>query len=334
MNSFMRKWQQIVILLGVALLCVSCSKVASLDYNPWQAKYLPTQANFLDIAFTDDPTHGWVVGTKATLFETNDGGDNWQERQLDLGDEKLSFTSISFAGQEGWIAGEPSVLLHTDDGGKSWSRIPLSTKLPGSPYSILALGSKSAEMVTNLGAIYQTNDSGRTWKALVQEAVGVARNISRSEDGRYIAVSSRGNFYSTWKPGEEAWQPHERNSSRRLQNMGFGKDGKTWLLARGGQVQFTTPDDPDAWDETIYPEFSASWGLLDLSYRTPEEIWVAGGSGNLLCSFDGGATWQKDLDVEDVPSNFYKIVFITPEQGFVLGQSGILLKYEPPTEAA
>ncbi|HCF30553.1 MAG TPA: photosystem II assembly protein, partial [Cyanobacteria bacterium UBA11049] len=226
-------------------------------------------------------------------------------------------------------------LLHTTDGGQSWLRVPLSEKLPGSPRIITALAPQSAEMATNIGAIYQTTDGGSTWKAMVQESLGVLRNISRSPDGRYVAVSSRGNFYSTWKPGQAAWEQHNRTSSRRLQNMGFGEDGKLWLLARGGLLQFNdNPDEPENWEDPINPEFSTSWGLLDVAYRTPEEIWVAGGSGNLLCSFDGGQTWEKDRAVENVPSNLYRIVFVTPEQGFILGQRGTLLKYQKNVEAA
>jgi photosystem II stability/assembly factor-like uncharacterized protein len=68
---------------------------------------------------------------------------------------------------------------------------------------------------------------------------------------------------------------------------------------------------------------------LDLNYRTPEELWVAGGSGNLLVSHDGGQSWEKDRAVESVPSNLYRIVFINSDKGFVLGQNGVLLKYNP-----
>jgi photosystem II stability/assembly factor-like uncharacterized protein len=76
---------------------------------------------------------------------------------------------------------------------------------------------------------------------------------------------------------------------------------------KGGQIQFTKSDKPDEWEEAQYPEFSTSWGLLDLAYRTPNEIWVSGGSGNLLCSLDGGKTWRKDREVEGVPLTSTKL---------------------------
>ena len=39
---------------------------------------------------------------------------------------------------------------------------------------------------------------------------GTFSNINRSADGDYVAVSSRGNFFLTWSPGETYWQPHNR----------------------------------------------------------------------------------------------------------------------------
>lgn len=331
MQSLLKPLKQIVIVLVALLFCSSCAKafLPSISENPWHVVSLPTQETLADVSFTDDPNHGWLVGQNATLLETKDGGETWEQRVLELGDElEYSFSSVSFKGNEGWIVGQPGILLHTVDGGKSWSRIPLSEKLPGTPYAITALAPKSAELITDIGAIYKTQDAGRNWQALVEQAVGVLRNVSRSPDGKYVAVSSRGSFYSVWEPGQTAWQPYNRTSSRRLQNMGFSRDGRLWQLARGGTVQFTKPDSREEWEEALNPEFATSWGLLDLAYRTPDELWIAGGSGNLLASYDGGKTWQKDRDIENVPSNFYKIVFTSPEKGFILGNQGTLLKYQ------
>ncbi len=323
-------------LVAIAVLCAGCGSAAFLPdvpNNPWQLINLPTDANPLDVTLVDNSSHGWLVGANSTLLETTDGGSTWVKRTLEL-EQPYRLTSVSFAGDEGWIVGQPSILLHTTDGGKSWLRIPLNEKLPGAPNTIVALGAKSAEMTTDVGAIYRTTDGGRSWQAMVEEAVGVVRNIARSTDGSYVAVSARGSFYSTWKPGDEAWTPHNRNSSRRVQNMGFTADGRLWMLARGGQVQFTTAGDPENWEDSFAPEFSTSWGLLDMAYRTPDEVWLAGGSGNLLRSLDGGKSWEKDRQVENVPSNLYKIVFFGPDQGFILGQKGIILRYVGAAGAA
>lgn len=326
MFSIAKSWQRLLALFAVILVCVGCSKVPSTVYNPWEVISVPTEAKLLDIAFSD-PQHGFLVGSNATLLETKDGGSTWQPIELQLEDQRYRFNTVSFSDKEGWIAGEPSLLLHTTNAGHSWSRIPLNEKLPGSPIKIIALGQYSAEMATDVGAIYKTTDGGLNWKAQVEQAVGVVRNMKRSPDGKYVAVSAKGNFYSTWEPGQTAWVPHNRNSSRRVENMGFTSDGQMWMIARGGQIQFSDPAAPEKWLDAQFPELSTSWGLLDLAYRDSNEIWLGGGSGNLMRSPDGGKTWEKDRDVETVPANLYKIVFFNPKQGFAIGDRGILLKY-------
>jgi photosystem II stability/assembly factor-like uncharacterized protein len=334
MLSFPKTIARFLVLCVAVLLTSGCANayLEGTATNAWHVVGVPTDATLLDIAFADDGQHGWLVGKQSTLLESTDGGVNWTRRSLDLGDQRYNLTSVSFSQDEGWIVGVPSLMLHTTDGGKTWGRVPLSDKLPGSPDTITALGRGEAEMTTDIGAIYRTEDAGLHWRALVNDAVGVLRNISRSSDGRYVSVSSRGNFYSTWEPGESSWVQHNRNSSRRLQNMGFTADGRLWLLARGGIVQFgDSRDDLETWGDELTPEFATSWGFLDLAYQTEKDVWVAGGSGNLFYSPDGGATWQKDKAVENVPSNFYRVLFVNPDLGFILGQNGVLLRYDPAT---
>ncbi|MGB8702156.1 MAG: photosynthesis system II assembly factor Ycf48 [Thermosynechococcaceae cyanobacterium] len=313
-------------LLGCLLLifCAGCSSLPTFNSSPWELVQLPTTETVLDLSFAS-PEHGWLSGTRSTLMETFDSGKTWEPRTLDLGETDYRLSSVSFYGNEGWVAGAPSILLHTEDGGQSWARVPLSAKLPGLPAKIVAVAPHSAEMTTDVGAIYKTEDNGRHWNALVQEAFGVLRNVNRGEDGTYIAVSSRGSFYSIWHPGDTAWEPHNRNNSRRVQNMGFDPQGHLWMLARGGQIQFS--NDNKEWDEPFQPERSFGVGLLDLAYRTPDEAWLAGGIGNLLRSSDGGKTWQRDQAMAKIPSNFYRVFFLSPNQGYVMGQSGMLLRY-------
>ncbi|MCG8367261.1 MAG: photosynthesis system II assembly factor Ycf48 [Pseudanabaenales cyanobacterium] len=342
MQLVLKHLRKIFAVLAIAFLTTSCASyfLPSLEKTPWEILNLPTDSTLTDVAFTNNLNHGWLVGSDSTLMETTDGGQTWKQRSLDLGDQRYVFTSVSFSGQEGWVTGQPNILLHTEDGGQTWLRVPLNSKLPGAPIIVSALGPDTAELSTDIGAIYRTKDGGRNWKALilsaptVEGAIGAVRNLTRSADGQYVAVSSRGSFYSTWKPGEATWTPHNRETSRKLQNMGFAKDGKLWLIARGGQIQFGASDDFEDWTDPINPESATSWGFLDMDYRTPDEIWVSGGGGTLLGSYDGGQTWFKDRTVEDVPSNLYRIVFVTPDKGFIFGQRGAVLRYVGPSKTA
>jgi len=268
------------------------------------------------------------VGSNRLIEETNDGGASWAARALDLPEEEnFRLISIDFDGNEGWIAGQPGLLLHTTDGGQNWSRLLLDTKLPGEPYLITALGKSKAELATNVGAVYQTSDSGSSWQAKVSDAAGAVRDLRRDGSGNYVSVSSLGNFFATWEPGQETWQGHPRVSSQRLQSIGFQPDGGLWMVARGAQIRFNTDaSDPEAWSKAIIP-ITNGYGYLDLAWDKAGTIWTGGGSGTLLSSADGGKTWQKDPVGSQQPTNFTRIVFKADGKGFVLGERGSLLRW-------
>jgi len=105
-------------------------------------------------------------------------------------------------------------------------------------------------MTTSSGAVYFTENAGRNWKAQVKETIdatlnrisssgvsgasyftGSIINQVRDNSGAYLAVSSRGNFFLTWSPGQDFWIPHNRGTPRRIQNMGFVEGD----LKKGGE---------------------------------------------------------------------------------------------------
>ncbi|MDA0886403.1 MAG: photosynthesis system II assembly factor Ycf48 [Cyanobacteria bacterium] len=317
----------LVIGLGFGLSGCVTTGLPMAATSPWQPVALATKANPLDVAFTDS-SHGFLVGSNRLILETNDGGASWAERALDLPEEEnFRLISIDFRGEEGWIAGQPGLLLHTTDGGQNWSRLFLDTKLPGEPYLITALGPNQAELATNVGAIYETRDGGTNWQAEVEDAAGAVRELRRFNDGRYVSVSSLGNFFSTWDPGQGTWQPHQRISSQRLQSMGFQPDGSLWMLARGAQIRFNPAGgNVEEWGKAVIP-ITNGFGYLDMAWAPDGSIWTGGGSGTLLVSADGGKSWQKDPVGGQQPSNFTRISFSADGKGFVLGERGSLLRW-------
>ncbi|MEM9217417.1 MAG: photosynthesis system II assembly factor Ycf48 [Cyanobacteria bacterium P01_F01_bin.150] len=330
MHSIFKSLRKIAVLFAAVLLCTGCANafLPGLENSPWEKVELPVDATMLDVAFDDAGENGWLAGKQASLLKTEDGGKTWTELSLPVEEgNKYNFTSVSFSGDEVWVVGEPTIMFHSTDSGETWNRIVLSAQLPGTTQTVTALGPKAAEMTTEVGAIYRTNDGGQNWKAMVEQSVGFFRTISRSDDGHYVTVSAKGNFYSTWEPGQDAWVQHNRNSSKRLQKMGFGQDDRLWLLARGGSLQLAnSSEDLEDWGESINPEFASSWGFLDLAYRTPDEFWVTGGSGTLLRTTDGGETWEKDKTAADMP-NLYTVKFFGPDHGIILSQGSSLLRY-------
>lgn len=319
--------------------------------SAWERVYIPVDPGvvLLDIAFVpDDLNHGFLLGTRQTLLETKDGGKTWALRSIPSAEEEdfnYRFNSISFKGKEGWIVGKPAILLHTSDAGESWERIPLSSQLPGDMVYIKATGEKSAEMVTDEGAIYITSNRGYNWRAAVQETVSATLNrtvssgisgasyytgtfntVNRSPDGSYVAVSSRGNFYLTWQPGQAFWQPHNRAVARRIQNMGWRADGGLWLLVRGGGLFLSKGTGITEEFEEVSLQ-SRGFGILDVGYRSQDEAWAAGGSGVLLKTTNGGKTWIRDKAADNIAANLYSVKFINEKKGFVLGNDGVLLQY-------
>lgn len=324
----------------------------------WEKVDLPIDTVLFDLDFVkDDPNHGWLVGAKGTFLETVNGGKTWVPRafaNLDP-DEELTyrFENISFSGNDGWVIGKPAIMLHTKDGGKSWLRVPISPKLPGEPTLIVALGPDMAEMTTSSGAVYFTDNGGRNWKAQVKETIDSTLNrtissgisgasyftgsiigVIRDNDGSYLAISRRGNFFLTWKPGQEFWIPRARDTSRRIQAMGFiegdSKKG-VWMSTKGGGLSFANKEidfeSVNSFEFTNSNIKTGGYGILDVAYRNKEELWVACGGGTLYKSLDGGKSWEKQ-DNEKLAANLYKIKFFNSKLGFALGSNGVLLKYK------
>jgi len=350
--------------LSVASLASPLISNAKDSVKIWSKVDLPVRETLFDISFDPSkPTHGWVVGAKGTFLETFDGGDTWTTRSFTTLDEdeeiNYRFEVASLLDNEGWIIGKPAIMLHTRDGGKQFERIPLSPKLPGDPTFITATGPGQAEMITSQGAVYTTVNGGLNWKAQVKETIdatlnrvsssgtsgasfftGKIANQIRDKNGNYIAIGSRGNLFLTWSPGQDYWIPHNRGSSRRIQNMGFiGNDVKNgiWMTLNGGALLKTGPN-PDLNQVDIESLFTSSkinsggYGIIDVSWRAPENVWAVGGSGIIFESKDGGNVFRFNDNAKDIPGNLYRVKFFGDESdkkrgGFALGSDGVLLKF-------
>ena len=323
----------------------------------WDKIQVPFEDTIYDIDF-DSATHGYIVGARGSFAETNDGGLTWEPRSfqnLDAEEEvTYRFTQVSFTDGEGWVLGKPTLMLHTKDSGKTWERIPLSPKLPGDPASIIGLGPNKAEMTTSSGAVYVTENAGRNWKAQVKETIdatlnrisssgvsgasyfsGQIINQKRDSDGSYLAVSSRGNFFLTWEPGQDFWIPHNRGTPRRIQSMGFVEGDihqGVWMTLNGGKLLISPKNVDLTKEDTDFVEANiktGGYGITDVAWRSDNEVWAVGGSNTMYVSKDGGKNFSFDKSANNFPGNLYNVKFFKEygNMGFALGSNGTLLRY-------
>ena len=70
------------------------------DASPWKTIQFEEQVNVLDVDFIDN-NNGFLVGTNRLIMESNDGGENWEKRYLDLpSEENTRLLDIDFKGEE------------------------------------------------------------------------------------------------------------------------------------------------------------------------------------------------------------------------------------------
>jgi len=217
---------------------------------------------------------------------------------------------------------------------------------------VIALGPSKAEMTTSSGAVYTTENAGRNWKAQVKETIdatlnrisssgvsgasyftGSIINQQRDESGSYLAVSSRGNFFLTWSPGDDFWVPHNRGTPRRIQNMGFveqKEDKGVWATLNGGKLLVSQSRVGGEAEVTDFVEANiktGGYGITDVAWRTKDEVWAVGGSNTIYKSVDGGKNFVFDNSANNYPGNLYNVKFFPDGKGFALGSNGVLMKF-------
>ena len=117
-----------LIVVGVAATCFGQTRKpnASSPLADSVAEAMRDDAQLYDVTFVDR-NHGWAVGDRGVIWNTSDGGTNWQPQKSGV---QCPLRSVQFLDKlNGWAAGgwtDPwlhtsrGVVLRTRDGGRSW----------------------------------------------------------------------------------------------------------------------------------------------------------------------------------------------------------------------
>ncbi len=238
-----------------------------------------------------DATHGWTAAEREVLA-TEDGGYTWSARGRPGGNVAwLDFTSTD----RGWATTEKG-LFRTGDGGVTWQAVP--TGAEGTPSWVQFVDDQVGWIVTPdsratpsayvAQTLWRTRDGGQNWQPV-------------QEPGQCVALLAFNFVSATTGFGACAGQP------------GAGNQGKEI---------YGTADGGDHW--TLLAEVGIAEGALGHGYATDIFFlnsnlgWLSTDRGGLKASQDGGQTWQATNPVYPADEFLARVVFVSPQQGWVL----------------
>ena len=136
-----------------------------------------------------DATKGWAAGDGGTIYQTSDGGKQWNPiRNATLAGAVVDVNRIYFINEnKGWMLGEThegeagrTVLLSTDDGGKLWQNFEMPNVT-----SFYFVDSKKGWAVGRNATMLKTSDGGMKWKTIenLNRLVGLPVESATSKFG-------------------------------------------------------------------------------------------------------------------------------------------------------
>lgn len=239
----------------------------------WQKQTSGTQDYLFSIFFRDDD-HGYAVGDKSVLVETQDGGKQWKVRKikrsfdesnpdLALAMQDPIFYDVRFTDpQNGWIVGEFGRLLKTTDGGQNWSEHQETLMTPETGIV------DPMDIPTFFGAHLVSTQEGF--------AAGLDGKIARTTDG--------GNVWN-FEPMkldfpivDPLYQPF------------VTVDGTAWAVGAAGEVVTRAPGEAE-WKRADLGMQIYTW-MRAIDFADAQNGWIVGGYGTILRTSDGGKTWR------------------------------------------
>jgi photosystem II stability/assembly factor-like uncharacterized protein len=228
--------------------------------------------------FVLDENNAWVVGNRGVIVHITDKGE--KATLLPTGVERALY-EVSFTdAQNGLAIGQDGLIIKTNDGGKTWKQVKFEVPLQDWQKSLphvfaMSRGSDPNKVwaVGPVGMIIYSQDGGETWGNL-----SLGRDVTLN--GVAFANDTEG-----WTVGEFGTILHTTDG------------GRTWQEQKNvlNLPKFTRPDlsEEDALKQRIPQLYLEDLFLVAVSFRDPLNGYIAGETGILLKTGDGGETWTR-----------------------------------------
>ncbi len=284
-----------------------------------------------------DPDHGWAVGDRGAIWQTQDGGRTWRQQ---ISPVACRLDEICFVNeQQGWAVGgwtHPytqrtiGVVLRTENGGRQWTAVPgLTVPALRAVHFVdarrgWAAGDGSALYPTG---IYWTENAGREWTPLPKCPADSWTAAAFTSDGKFaIAGASGKTAHGSLVGAEYSRAESETQPNQTAPFLGITLDsrGSGWLVGPHGTIRRTT-DGGRSWrnPQGSLPAFTKQFDFNSVAMRG-SHAWIVGSPGTLVFhTADDGASWEAFPTDRATPLT--DIAFLDEQRGWAVGSLGSIL---------
>ena len=324
------------IFLSISFLFIT----GTYSQNYWNVLDSPTSKDLKKLYFLDNQS-GWVAGDSGLIMKTSNGGQDWilQMTNIDNNIENIFILNEDY----GWALGIQlptkdtkqygTVILSTSNGGVSWNNYLYPHEYFLATFFIDSL---NGWIGGEYGKLMGTTDGGVSWfPANVDSTIfsGFAiRNFKFFTPQYGYAVGGHIDIAGViWRTddGGQFWSV-QGVAPEPILDLHF-VDSLSIIAVSGdldfGSGKVTSFDGGVNWQYTYLGIFGEANAI---AFRTPAEAWSPlGFTGTLMFSQDSGQTWTDLYSPDSIP--IYDVTFTDSTTGYMAGDYGTILKYNPVT---
>ena len=199
-------------------------------------------------------------------------------------------------------------------------------------FGVESYGNDNAWIVGFEATILHTGDGGKTWEVQQSPVKEDLYEVSFIDDKRGWIVGKRGTILHTTDGGKK-WIRQDGHTDKRLFAVHFVDQNKGWIVGTWSTILHTD----DAGKTWVNQGSGEDRYFNDVFFTDSQRGWIVGEYGYIYHTENGGNTWIRQECKEIIPEepaedfaspvpNLYAVNFTSPDNGYIAGMDGIVLK--------
>ncbi len=241
------------------------------------------------------------AGTSRGIYLSEDGGDHWTdwfEESSGLSNIDIQDLVIHPENPETLFAATPGGLFVSRDSGDTWELTFEGNSYKGSrDVRFIRFSSQARSLyIGTANGIFKSADGGKSWNKKWGNALPVSQSlVSLDTDPEFIYAGTRKGLFKSYNRGI-TWVHDATSNKDAVRQLVVDPGDTTHVYMGTADHFFVSPDGGDTWNTLdLQVEDGETLDVLTLIPSTgkPSPTLIAGTSGGLFISKNGGRDWQE-----------------------------------------